>query len=306
MKSLIVRANSVLVGHRPRMCGSAALAIALVVPVIAFASARVSGTAQSVTVDAQNSSIKEILYVLTKQLNLRVRSSVDLDRQAAGTYQGSLPRVVTRLLEGYNFIIKTSERGIEVTVLGTQNNPSTARTPATRAGTYVAAHPSTPVESSRVGNLPSNRAASIAQAHQPVATAPSRSSPDLAPARSALSNRDKPSDSAIPAPLPDVAEASMRIPMPNSSNESGPVPRPGTALLPTSKISSAMSNLMPIPTNPANAPVLPMPTSSMAFPGIPTQTGNAVLGSFPADSGQSTTSTLTPSTTSTAAPSPKS
>ncbi len=293
MKSLIVRANSVLTRHRHRMCGSAALAIALVVPVVAFASARVSGSAQSVTVDAQNSSIKEILSVLTKQLNLQVRSSVDLDRQAAGTYQGSLPRVVARLLEGYNFIIKTNEQGIEVTVLGSQNDLSTARAPGTPAGTYIATHPSTPVEStaSRVGKLPSSQALSIAQTHHLAATGASRSSPDVAPTRSAVSNRDKPSDSAIPAPSLDVAEASMRIPVPNSSNESGPVPRPGTTSLPSPKISSAPSSLMPIPTTPANAPVLPMPTSSTAFSGITLQTGNAVPERSPPRSGPSVTST---------------
>lgn len=274
MKSLIVHAISVPARYRSRACGSVALAIALVVPVVAFASTHVSGSAQSVTVDAQNSSIKEILSVLSKQLNLRVRSAVDLDKQAAGTYQGSLPRVVTRLLEGYNFIIRTDERGVEVTVLSSQHNPSTVH-----ASGMPAAQASTPVQStaSRVGKPPSSRASSTAQTYHPAA-----------------SNQDKPSDSATPVPLLNVAEGSIQIPAPNSSNESGPVPRPTTASLPMPKVSNAPSGLMPIPTIAANTLIMPMPTNlSAPFTGITPQTGDAVPGSSPAGNGELATFTPT-------------
>lgn len=258
MKNLIVRANSVLARHRYQMCGPVALAIALVVPVVASASARVSGSAQSVAVDAQNSSIKEILSVLSKQLNLRVRSSVELDRQAAGTYQGSLSHVVARLLEGYNFIIKTNERGVEVTVLGGQNNPSTVH-----ASGMPATQVSVPVLSttSRGGKPPSSRATAqtLYPATSPASGSPSSAAPDR-------SNQHKPSDSATPAPLLNIAEGSIRIPVPNSSHEGGPVPLPAAASLPMPKVSSAPSALMPIPTTAANMPMVPMPTTSLSFP----------------------------------------
>ena len=286
MKSLIVRAISVPARLRSRACGSVALAIALVVPVVAFASAQVRGSAQSVTVDAQNSSIKEILSVLSKQLNLRVRSSVDLDKQATGTYQGSLPRVVARLLEGYNFIIRTNERGVEVTVLSGQGNPSTVQVsgiPAVQASTAVQS------TTSRGGKPPSSRTLSTAQLHNPAATVASGSSPSAVLGRSTISNQDKPSGSATLAPLLNVTEGS--IPVPNSSNEGGPVPRPATASLPTPKVSSEPSGLMPTPTMAVNTPITPMPTTlSTPFPGIAPQTGDAVPGGTPAGNGPLATS----------------
>ena len=99
----------------------AALVAGLAAPsVTAMAAAQVSGSPQSVSVDAQNSSLKDILSALGKQFNIHYQSTANLDKQLSGTYEGSLRRVVARLLEGYNFIITTNQDMIEVTVLGTQ------------------------------------------------------------------------------------------------------------------------------------------------------------------------------------------
>ena len=100
---------------------AAVLVASLAAPsVTAMAAALVSGSPQNVSVDAQNSSLKDILSALGKQFNVHYQSTANLDKQLSGTYEGSLRRVVARLLEGYNFIITTNQDMIEVTVLGTQ------------------------------------------------------------------------------------------------------------------------------------------------------------------------------------------
>ena len=100
----------------------------------ALAGAKVGGNPEAVTVDAQNISIGEILAALAHDFNVHYRSSVDLNRQITGTYEGSVRHVVTRILEGYNFVVESSPGRIEVTVFGTQNAPMTSGGPGVAIG----------------------------------------------------------------------------------------------------------------------------------------------------------------------------
>jgi hypothetical protein len=107
--------------------GSAAVALAAalaVIPASAIAAAKVSGSARAVRVETQNASIEEVLTALRQKFAVRYRSSVDLKTPISGTYGGTLAHVVARILEGHNFIVKSSPAGIEVTVLGTQYAPA--------------------------------------------------------------------------------------------------------------------------------------------------------------------------------------
>jgi hypothetical protein len=101
---------------------AATLATALAItPASALAAAQVSGNPQAVSITAQNTSIEEILSVLSHEFSVHYNSSVNLERRLTGTYQGSLQRVLTRVLEGYNFVIKMSDDRTELTVLGMRN-----------------------------------------------------------------------------------------------------------------------------------------------------------------------------------------
>lgn len=116
----IVRAISTLAGLRRRQfCSVTALAACMAVaPAAAFAAPQVSGSSQAVSINAQNSSIKDVLSTLVQKFNLQFQSSTNLDKQLTGTYHGPLLQVVNRLLEGYNFIIRSNQDRLEVTVLG--------------------------------------------------------------------------------------------------------------------------------------------------------------------------------------------
>lgn len=108
--------------RRPGAWAAVTLAAALAIArTPAMAEVKVSGNPDVVTIDAQNSSIGEILAALGREFKVQYRSSADLNRQVTGTYQGSVRQVVTRILDGYNFVVQSGPGGIDVTVLGTTN-----------------------------------------------------------------------------------------------------------------------------------------------------------------------------------------
>jgi hypothetical protein len=110
---------------------SVALAIAST-PVLA--EIQVRGNPEAVTIEARDTSIEEALAALSRAFDMDYQSSVDLDKRLYGTYVGSLSRVVTRILQGYNFVLKTDNGSIAVTVVGTPNasraNPAPHALPA--------------------------------------------------------------------------------------------------------------------------------------------------------------------------------
>ena len=82
------------------------------------ADARITGEPDAVRVEARNAPVEEVMAALGTSFGLRYRATVSTGRRITGTYEGSLQRVVTRLLDGYNFVMKTSPAGVEVMVYG--------------------------------------------------------------------------------------------------------------------------------------------------------------------------------------------
>jgi hypothetical protein len=94
---------------------AAALAMA---PAPVWAGAKVSGSAEAVTVEAQDSSIQEILALLSRDFHMQYLAPSDLKGRVTGTYKGSLPQVLRRLLDGRNFVVESNPGGLAVTVFG--------------------------------------------------------------------------------------------------------------------------------------------------------------------------------------------
>ena len=215
--------------------------------VTAMAAAQVSGSPQNVSVDAQNSSLKDILSALGKQFNVHYQSTANLDKQLSGTYEGSLRRVVARLLEGYNFIITSNQDMIEVTVLGTQGL-QTGGAASPIIGSNAAARPAQQTPTSH----PANPTTGVAP------------SPSARVAEQHPGSTDKASSSPAPLPSFHVAEGPSLSPTPSNSPTAGPVLGPATASAPEPKPSPAAPVVLPMP-----VPVtveFPMPTASTAFP----------------------------------------
>jgi hypothetical protein len=98
-----------------------------IAPTFTLAEVQVRGTQQAVSVNAQNASVEEILSAIRNAFGVRYRSSINLQQETTGTYEGSLYRVLQRILESYDFIVKTSEAGTEITIFGKGNAlPATA------------------------------------------------------------------------------------------------------------------------------------------------------------------------------------
>jgi hypothetical protein len=84
--------------------------------VAAFAEALVTGERNAVRIEARDAPVENVMAALGARFGLQYRSAIALDRRITGTYEGPLERVVSRLLEGNDFVIKTTADGLEATV----------------------------------------------------------------------------------------------------------------------------------------------------------------------------------------------
>jgi hypothetical protein len=83
---------------------------------LAGAEIHVAGAAGAVQLEVNDATVDEALTALGA-LGLRYRTAVALDRRITGTYKGPLARIVSRLLQEYNFVVQTSSDGVQATVL---------------------------------------------------------------------------------------------------------------------------------------------------------------------------------------------
>ena len=87
-------------------------------PPLAHGEASISGAESDMTIEVHDTPVQEVLAALGTRFGLRVRGTTSLDRRIDGRYEGALRGVVARLLNGYDYVIKTDERAIEVIILG--------------------------------------------------------------------------------------------------------------------------------------------------------------------------------------------
>lgn len=71
------------------------------------AETRITGEPDAVRIEARDAPVAEVLEALGESFGLQYRGTASLSRRVTGTYEGSLQRVVRRLLEGHDFIMKT-------------------------------------------------------------------------------------------------------------------------------------------------------------------------------------------------------
>jgi len=120
--------------------------IALAAAVFCFAAAppasaevHLTGTATNLKIETRGASLEEVLRLLHSSFKFQYSIGGSLDGAVSGTYSGSLTRVVTRLLEGHNFIIHGTADNLEVIILGAPGTGAPKRVvdapPAGNAGT---------------------------------------------------------------------------------------------------------------------------------------------------------------------------
>jgi hypothetical protein len=76
------------------------------------------GDINSASVEVRNCSVEEVLDCLSEKFDLHYYSTARLAVQVTGTYEGSLHRILPRLLQGYNFFLRYSTSRLELKILG--------------------------------------------------------------------------------------------------------------------------------------------------------------------------------------------
>src|SRR5262252_7328823 len=97
------------------------LSVALVcsLPTIAGAEVHVGGSPAMVRISTSRESISDVLSALAATFNVRYRTAIPLDAAADATYSGSFRQVISRLLDGYNYVIKADDsKATEIIILG--------------------------------------------------------------------------------------------------------------------------------------------------------------------------------------------
>jgi hypothetical protein len=84
----------------------------------ARAEVHVEGSPLAVRITTSQDAIADVLSAVATTFNVRYRTAIPLDAAASATYSGSFGQVISRLLDGYNYVIKTDLETTEIVVFG--------------------------------------------------------------------------------------------------------------------------------------------------------------------------------------------
>jgi hypothetical protein len=207
----------------------------IVAPAPVLAETQVSGTPKAVRIEARDAPLEEILAALNSAFGVHYQLSVNLDKRLTGTYEGFLPQVLARILNGYRFGLYKDNGAMAVIVAGPpQLMPTTAALQPRPSTAALQPRPSTaalqPMPSTAAPQpMPSTAAPQPMPSTAAPQPRPSMAVPQLMPSTAApqpmpstVAPQPIPSTVA-PQPIPSTA-ASQPIPSTAASQ-----PRPATA-----------------------------------------------------------------------------
>jgi hypothetical protein len=79
----------------------------------------------TLTIEAHDAKVCEILEALSESRTIEFHSSDAMSRVVTGTYTGTLPRVLGRILDGYNHVIQATPSGVRIIVVGDAKSAGT-------------------------------------------------------------------------------------------------------------------------------------------------------------------------------------
>jgi hypothetical protein len=83
-----------------------------------YAEVHVEGNLGKIRVTTNQDAISDVLSAFAATFNVKYRTAIPLDAAASATYAGSLRTVISRLLDGYNYVIKTDQNTTEIVIFG--------------------------------------------------------------------------------------------------------------------------------------------------------------------------------------------
>jgi hypothetical protein len=125
-----------------RVCALVGGAMLCALSVPAWAEVRVvEAGASTLVVEVRDATVEQILEALSELRNFEFHTSGALTRVLSGTYSGTLPRVLGRILDGYDHVVQSTPSGIRLNVVGVaQPMPSVSKllaTPTAMSGTMA-------------------------------------------------------------------------------------------------------------------------------------------------------------------------
>jgi len=66
----------------------------------------------TLVVEARDATVEQVLEALSESRNFEFHTSRALTRVLSGTYTGTLPRVLARVLDGYDHVVQSTPTGI--------------------------------------------------------------------------------------------------------------------------------------------------------------------------------------------------
>jgi len=84
----------------------------------AHAETLVEGNLEAVRVTTNGALVAEVLSALAKNFHIRYRTRISLNAAADKIYSGSFRQVLSRLLDGYTYVIKNESESTEIVVFG--------------------------------------------------------------------------------------------------------------------------------------------------------------------------------------------
>lgn len=93
-------------------------------PQFACAEVRISDVADALKIETRQASLDEVLRALRASFKFQYRSSEPPKGVVSGTYSGSLRSVVTRLLEGNDYVMHDSPDNLEVAIFAPTITPA--------------------------------------------------------------------------------------------------------------------------------------------------------------------------------------
>jgi hypothetical protein len=115
----------VTMGRRRRLLG-AVTALACSLATAASAEVHVEGNLSALRLTASGDALSDVLAAFGTLLPVKYRTSVPLNVEINGAYSGSLSQVVSRLLDGYNYVIKQDSALTEIIVFGKRGEAAEA------------------------------------------------------------------------------------------------------------------------------------------------------------------------------------
>jgi hypothetical protein len=112
-----------------------ALALLCAAPQASRSEILIEGDEASLRVVVDKATLSDVLAALKAKFRFRYALTVDPSREISGTISGPLHRVVARLLDGYDFIVKRSPEGVELVRIAPRGTADAV--PQARAGVTV-------------------------------------------------------------------------------------------------------------------------------------------------------------------------